>query len=264
MELHGGCGEPLVSLVEAASLVVDPPEVVLPRLIDCVESMVPAEPVRILLSPGVAESVSEEFLLESRVAGAVDRDHLRVRRTTGRCDNRAVLADGRAGVFVSVDQQVGLLPVDAEPMIEELHEVYEPVWESAEPVSTRAPPRKRLSEEGRQQLSDTFTAQLKRALENASTLEWHGSPTPVELALAIAARTGAHHYDLCVWAEESGFTSRSTVARTKQRLEEDGLLEAEPVPQERGRPRQQLLAGDERLADADAESLVPTLRRLTA
>lgn len=264
MELHGGCGEPLVSLVEAASVVVDPPEVVLPRLIDCVESMVPVEPVRILLSPDVAGSVSEKFLLESRVAAAVDRDHLQVRQTTGRCDDRAVLADGRAGVFVSVDQQVGLLPMDAESIVEELHEVYEPVWESAEPVSTRAPPQKRLSEEGHEQLSDTFTTQLKRALENASTLEWHGSPTPVELALAIAARTGAHHYDLCVWAEEAGFTSRSTVARTKQRLEEDGLLEVEPVPQERGRPRQQLLVGDERVADADAERLVPTLRRLTA
>lgn len=262
MELHGSDAELLAPLIEAASLVVDPPEVALPRLIARIETTAPEEPVRMLLSPGVADSVSEGFLLESHIASAVERDHLRVRRTPDRCDDRAVLADGRGGVLVSVSEQVGVLPIAAEPLVEELHETYEPVWQAAEPFSTRAPARAQLFEEAQEQLSDAFRTQLKRATENASTLEWHGSPTPVELALAIAARTGSHHYDLCVWAEESGFTSRSTVARTKQRLEKQGLLEVEPIPQERGRPRQQLLVGDERVAEADAENLVPTLRRL--
>jgi len=263
MELHGSDAEPLAPLIEAESLVVDPPAVVLPRLTVCIEAAAPDEPVRLLLSPGVADTVSEEFLLESQLAGAVERDHLQVRQTTERCDDRIVLAADEAGVLVGVDQQVGVLTMDADPVVEELHEAYEPRWEAGEPLSTRAPPLERLFAAGREELSDDFTTQLERAIENASTLAWHGSPTPVELGLAIAARTGAHHYDLCVWAEEAGFTSRSTVARTKQRLEEGGVLDVEPVPQERGRPRQQLLVDDERLAEADAEELVPTLRRLT-
>lgn len=263
MELHGSDAEPLAPLVEAASLVVDPPEIVLPRLTTCIETAAPDEPVRLLLSPDVADTVSEEFLLESQLAGAVERDHLQVRQTTERCEDRVVLTDDRAGVLVGVDQHVGVMTMDATRMVAELHQSYEPRWETAEPVSIRAPPREPLYEEGGEELSEDFTTQLEQAIENASTLAWHGSPTPVELALAVAARTGAHHYDLCVWAEEAGFTSRSTVARTKQRLEEDGVLDVEPVPQERGRPRQQLLVDDERLAKADAETLVPTLRRLS-
>lgn len=264
MVLHGGCAEALEPLVDAGSLVVDPPELLLPDLIDRIEATAPADPVRLLLSPGVATSVGEEFLVESRIAEAMADDRLRVRRATSRCADRLLLAADQAGVLVSVEQRVTVMPMDADPMVEEFHEVYEPVWESAERFSTRAPPRQALYEEGREQLSEAFSSQLRRAIEHASTLEWHGSPTPVGLALAVAARTDAHHYDLCTWAEESGFTSRSTVARRKQRLEETGVLEVEPVPQERGRPRQRLLVGDARVADADAEELVATLRPLTA
>lgn len=264
MDLYGSDAEPLTPLVEAESLVVDPPELVLPRLVTCIETAAPVAPVRLLLSPDVADSVSEAFLLESQLAEAVARDHLRVRETTSRCEDRAILAADRAGVLVSVDQQAGVLPVDARPVVEGLHETYEPVWETAEPLSLRAPPRGRLYETGREQLTDAFATQLERAIESASVLEWHGSPTPVELVLAIAARTGTHHYDLCAWAEEVGFTSRSTVARTKQQFEKAGLIDVTPVPQERGRPRQRLQVGDERVGAADAESLVPMLRRLTA
>lgn len=263
MELYGGCGEPLASLVGAGSLVVDPPMAVLPRLLDRIESTAPPEHVHVALSPGVADALSEAFLLESRVAGAVERAHLRVRRTTDRCDDRAVLAADRAGVLVGVDGEVEVLPVESEPLVESLHRTYDPVWEAAEPLSTRAPPRERLLAVGREQLSDAFTAQLERALDHASTLAWHGSPTPVELAAVVAARTGTEHYDLCAWAEQTEFTSRSTVARTKQAFEEAGVLDVEPVPQERGRPRQRLLVDDERVAAADAEDLVPTLRRVT-
>lgn len=264
MELYGSDAEPLAPLVEAESLVVDPPELVLPRLVTCLRTTAPAEPARLLLSPDVVDWVSEAFLLESHLAEAVARDHLRVRETPSRCADRAILAADRAGVLVSVDQQAGVLPVDATPVIEGLYETYEPVWEAAEPLSVRAPPRGRLYETGREQLADAFATQLERAIESASALQWHGSPTPVELVLAIAARTSIHHYDLCAWAEAVGFTSRSTVARTKQQLEKAGVIEVEPVPQERGRPRQQLLVGDERVGAADAENLVPTLRRLAA
>lgn len=260
MELHGSDAEPLARFVEAQSLAVDPPAVVLPRLTACIESAVPDEPVRVLLSPDAAATLSEEFLLESQVAGAMERDHLEMRQTTERCGDRVVLADDRVGVLVGVDQHVRVLSMEADRMVAELHKAYEPLWENAEPVSTRSPPRERLFEAGREKLTAEFTTQLERAIENASTLAWHGRPTPVELTLVIAARTGAHHYDLCAWAEAAEFTSRSTVARTKQRLEDAGLLDVEPVPQERGRPRQQLLVADERLAETEAESLVPTLR----
>lgn len=263
MEFHGGSTDPLEPLVEAETLVVDPPEASLPGLLTRIEGTAPTAPVRMLLSSDVAEAVSAAFLLESRVAAAVARDHLRVRETTSRCDDRVVLADERAAALVSVDQQVGVLPTDADPVVEALRETYEPAWAAGEPFSTRAPPRDRLLERGTEPLPDAFTAELERAIDGASSLEWQGTPTPVELAVAVAARAGAHHYDLCEWAEAAGFTSRSTVARTKQRLEEAGLIDVEPVPQERGRPRQQLVVDDERLAAADAEALATTLRRLT-
>lgn len=264
MEFHGGNEEPLKPLVEAEALVVDPPEAALPRLLTRIEGAAPTAPVRMLVSPPVAEAVADEFLLESRVAGAVDRGDLRVRETTSRCGDRVAIAAEEAGILVSVDQQVGVLHTDADTVVETLHETYEPVWADADQFSTRAPPRERLFERGTEPLPDAFTAELERAIDGASSLEWQGTPTPVELAVAVAARNGAHHYDLCSWAEETEFTSRSTVARTKQRLEEVGLLDVEPVAQERGRPRQQLIVDDERLEATDAEGLAATLGRLTA
>lgn len=264
MNRDGSGAHPVAPLLEAASLVVDPPATVLPRLLTCIETTAPEAPVRLLLSQGVADALSEEFLLESRVAAAVEADHLAVRRTESRCADRAVLAPDRAGVLVSVDREIGVLPADGDRTVSALHDTYEPVWTAAEPFSTRAPPRDRLYELGRTELSESFASQFEDAVEHASTLAWHGSPTPVELALAVAARTRAHHYDLCGWAEQAGFTSRSTMARTKQQLEDAGLLDVEPVPQQRGRPRQRLVVGAESVAETDAEALVPTLRELTA
>ena len=257
-------GRSIESLVESGPLVVDPPIAVLPRLLTHIESNGVSSPVRLALSPAVADTVSERFLIESRVAGAVARDELRVRETGGRCTDRAILGAADAAVVVSVDERVEALPVSDESVVTELHERYASVWDAAEPFSARAPPRRLLFETHADTLPEAFTSQLERAIEHASRLEWHGSPTPVELALTVGARTGTHHYDLCVWAEAAAFTSRSTAARTKQRLEEEGLLGVEPVPQERGRPRQRLLVADEALAAPDAETLVPALRRLTA
>lgn len=264
MELHGESPEPLAPLVGAETLVVDPPDQVVPRLLERIEAVASSSPVRVVLSPTVADSLSEAFLLESRVAGAIARDELRVRETEDRCADRLVLADDAAGALVSTDERVSVLPLRDGTMLEELRGTYEPVWSDADEFSTRAPPRTELFEAEASPLPEGFVAEFRRAVEGASSLEWHGSPTPVELALAVAARTDAQHYDLCSWAEETGFTSRSTVARTKQQLEEAGLLAVEPVPQERGRPRQRLRVDEALLVETDPEELVPTLRELSA
>lgn len=267
MELYGGRGsaEPLEGWLEAGgTLVVDPPEPFLPELVETATATGPDEPVRLLLSPDAVEVVATDFLLETRLSGGVERGELRLRESASRFDDRVVLAPSGAGVLVGIEDQVGLFPIDVESLVAELREHYEAAWEEAASFSTRAPSREALYATAEEYLTEQFADELERAISGASTLEWRGIPRPPSLALVVAARARAHHYDVCRWAEDVGFTSRSTIARTKGALEDDGVIAVEKVPQERGRPRQRLVVADERVATTNvrAGELVQTLRGL--
>jgi hypothetical protein len=164
---------------------------------------------------------------------------------------------------VGIEDQLGLFPIDVDSLAEELRNRYESAWEDADSFSTRAPSREALYATAEEYLPAQFLTELADALDGAATLNWRGTPRPPAVALVVAARARCHHYNLCQWAEAVGFTSRSTVARTKQRLENDDIIAVERVPQERGRPRQRIVVADDSLAtpNTDAAELVPTLRR---
>jgi len=251
-------------LVGGGGLVVDPPMVVLPSILDAVAEA--SSVLRVLLSPRIGERVSADFRLESRLAGAEARGELRLREASRQCEDRLFIGDGTVGLFVSVQQQARLLPVENEPLGSRLRERYETAWSDAGGFSTRAPPRQQMYEAAAEHLPDPFADEFQRALEGASRLEWRGTPAPVELALVVAARAEAHHHDICEWAEVVELSSRSTVARTKQSLAEAGVIAIRRVPQDWGRPRQRLVVAEAAVAAArvDAANLVSRLRQLAS
>lgn len=244
-----------------AALVVDPPAGVLDGIVaaalegDCVA-------VRLLLSADAAGGLADDFLLETTVAEARSRGRLAVRIASADLDERLLVGDGTARVVVPIEGTVGIFDVSSEDLVSPLREKYERHWEAGERVRTRAPPRTDLFDAAADRLGDRFVDEFDDALSGADHLAWHGTPTPIELSLVVAGRSGEHLYDVSRWGEDAGFASRSSLSRAKNELESEGLLTIESDPQERGRPRQRLLVGDERLAEADPDEVVPLMRTM--
>lgn len=242
-------------------IVVDPPATLLKDVVDAARAN-GSETVRLLLSSTATDGVEEDFLLETTVAEARSRDRLAVRVASSPLEDRLVVTADDARVLVPVEWTVGLFDVREDDLHAALSEKYEAHWDDGAELSTRAPPRTSLFEAAADRLSESFVDDLDAALSGADRLEWYGTPTPVELSLVVAARSNEHLYDLSRWGEDAEFASRSSLSRSKNDLESAGVLAIRNDPQERGRPRQRLLVGDERLEDADAEELVALLRSL--
>jgi predicted transcriptional regulator len=82
------------------------------------------------------------------------------------------------------------------------------------------------------------------------------------VSLLAAAKHEELLYDISTWGEEVGMASKATFSRTKNQLEERGLIATEKVPIDVGRPRQRLLLGDERLRGAAAAELASAAQSL--
>lgn len=218
--------------------------------------------VRVLVSAETEATLSEDFLLETRLAEAARRDRLAVGVAGTPLDDQVLFGDETARLVVAVDGTLGVFETERADLIDDLRDKYDGRWEEAEELETRAPARETLFAAGEDRLGESFASDLRSVLAGASTLEWHGTPTPVEVSLVVAARANRHLYDLSRWGEDAGFASRSSLSRSKNELDDSGLLRIERDPQERGRPRQRLLLGEKRLAEAEPEELVPTLRSL--
>lgn len=216
--------------------------------------------IRTLLTAETASTLSDDFLLETRLAEARMRDRLAVRVVDGPLDDKLLLHDESARVLVPVEETVGIFETDAGDLVEDLRKKYESYWADGESLRTRAPPRPELYETAEDRLSDEFVTDLRRVLQAAEELDWYGTPTPVEVALVVAGRASEHLYDVSRWGEDAAFASRSSLSRAKNTLDDEGVLRIERVPQERGRPRQRLLVGDDRLDDADPTEIVPVMR----
>lgn len=241
------------------TLVVNPPATLFAAVVDAATAT-EDRTVRALVAADTANTLSEDFLLETRLAEARARGQLVVRVVEDPLDDRLLLGEGIARVLVPIAETVGVFETEADGIVEDMRAKYESRWDAGDRLCTRAPPRTDLFEAAERHLSDRFVAEMRAALDGAEKLTWHGTPTPVDVALVVAARASEHLYDVSRWGEDAEFASRSSLSRAKNRLDEGGLLSITSDPQARGRPRQRLQVGTERLADVDPESVVSMLR----
>lgn len=245
------------------TFVVDPPRTLLADLVAQVRDR-DGGTVRVLLSETVADELSDDFLLETQLEDAREHTDFSVRCYDGCLDDRLLLCPEDAGVVVPVADSVGIFETERSSFVADLQEKYEVYWSEATRLETRAPSRTQMREAASGRLSDAFVDDLVAAMDGARRLEWYGTPTPVELSLVVAGRADEHLYDVSRWGEDADFASRSSLSRSKNDLEEQGLVAIERDPQERGRPRQRLQAGDDELADAPAAELVSLIRQRLA
>ncbi len=78
----------------------------------------------------------------------------------------------------------------------------------------------------------------------------------VTIALLVAARHNVLLYDISKWGEDVQLASKATFSRTKNLLEDSGLLATEKVPIEVGRPRLRLVLANSKLKEAPVEEVV--------
>lgn len=244
-----------------STLVVDPPAALFDGIVDGTLDSDGGR-VRALLSPTTAEQLSDDFLLETIVAEARNRERLEIRVAGSDLDDRLLIATETARVIVPVGDTVGVFDIDELELVERLSEKYEASWEEGERVSTRAPALTELFETADDRLSERFSQELEAALGGADELDWYGTPTPVEMALVIGGRAEEHLYDVSRWGEDAEFASRSSLSRAKNDLESRGVLDIQHDPQERGRPRQRLLVRDEELGEAAPDEVVSMMRTM--
>jgi predicted transcriptional regulator len=105
---------------------------------------------------------------------------------------------------------------------------------------------------------------FRTVLESIESMGDDDELDEVEVNLLVAAKHEQLLYDISRWGEDAGVASKATFSRTKNHLEEKGLIETEKIPIDVGRPRLRLLLGDERLREAEAEELASVAQSMSS
>jgi hypothetical protein len=206
---------------------------------------------------------SGDYLLASAAAELGTANRLSLGTTDERFENVLLVTDETVVSLVPAGEYVAGLVTDDEEFVEAVRTRWASVWESAEEFGLRTPARSRvedsLAEEVGPGVESDFQAMLG-ALETA-----RGEETDLD-EVAVSLLAAAKHkellYDISKWGEDAGVASKATFSRTKNRLEERGLIATEKVPIDVGRPRLRLVLGDERLRGTDADELASAAQSL--
>ena len=149
-----------------------------------------------------------------------------------------------------------LLVTDDTEFVAAAREHWTSVWDTAEEFPLRTPARSLVHESLETELGPTVEADFRTMLDALNTARGENNGLDeVVVSLLAAAKNEQLLYDISKWGEDAGVASKATFSRTKNRLEEHGLIDTEKVPIDVGRPRMRLVLGDERLREADADDL---------
>ncbi|EMA47778.1 transcriptional regulator TbsP [Halococcus salifodinae] len=235
--------EPAAALVNALAGLDDPPT------------------VRLLVTETVAKWLRRDFHLASTAADLLAAETLSLRVADGSFANQMVVTADAVASILSTDEQTAGPATDDPEFVDSMRERCSEAWETAEPFDLRTPPRSRVYETLGDEIDPAVEADYQAMLDAVETTRSNGYRTTdddrfdeVELVLLAGAKHELQHYDLSRWGEDVGLASKATFSRTKNRLEDQGLLTTEKVPIDIGRPRQRLVL-DDRLRDVEAGDL---------
>jgi hypothetical protein len=219
--------------------------------------------VRLLARRSVLKWVRDDFVLASAAAEVGTAGRLSFRTTDEPIENALLVTEETVVSLVPAGEHTAGLVTDAAAFVEAARTHWASVWESAEEFDLRTPARSRvedsLAEEFGPEVESDFQAMLG-ALETLRTDET--DLDEVAVSLLAAAKHEELLYDVSKWGADVGMASKPTFSRTKNQLEERGLIATEKVPIDVGRPRQRLLLGDERLRGAAAAELASAAQSL--
>jgi len=226
------------------------------ELIEVLRALDDPPRVRLLAEESVLKWLRNDFVLASTAADLIAAETLSVRTTNEPFENMLVVVDEEViSVVPSGETVAGLVSDDGE-FVDATRNRWASAWEAGEEFRLRTP--------AYSQVADSLTAEFGADVESdfeemvgalATTRSAESSLDEVDVSVLVAAKHGELLYDISNWGEREGVASKATFSRTKNHLEERGLIETEKVPIDVGRPRQRLLLGDEQLREAEAEEL---------
>jgi len=246
---------------DGSVLVVNPSREVVRHLVNQL-GKADSPSVRLLADRGVLKDLTEDFLVASEVADLVENGTLSV-RTLGTVPRHSLLLSGSFALsLVESGQRAAGLVTTADPFVADVNAEYDRRWEGAEPFRLRTPALSRVRETLAADISPAAAEDFDAMLGAVETARGNGDGLDeVEIALLVAANNGELLYDISRWGEDVSLASKATFSRSKNRLEDSGLLDTEKVPIDVGRPRLRLQLGSVAAESARPADIVDVAQR---
>lgn len=252
-------GEILREGVGAASgtiYLVNPTQTTMRELVSECREFESPPPVRLFADEAPLKDLTNDFLVASALADLVDEGLLSVRTLDDVPRSSFLLTSEFLVSIVVGDGQVAGLTSTHESFVSSTFDHYEQRWKRAESFSLRTPPLSHIRATLEEDIGADAVDDFDRVLETLDTARGDGEGLDeVTIALLVAANNGELLYDISRWGEDIRLASKATFSRSKNRLEDIGLIETEKVPIDVGRPRLRLMLGDPELRDADIETV---------
>ena len=225
--------EPAAALIDALTAIDDPPT------------------VQFLVTEDFLKWFRRDFHLASTAADMIDAGTLAMRVTDGAVENTILVTDDTVLSLVTTDGHAAGLTTDDEAFVQSMREQCSEAWADAATADLRTPPRSQVYET----LTDTFGSDIKAdyhamldALDTTRSGGYGATNSDdlneVELAVLVGAKHEVQLFELSKWGEQAGLASKATFSRTKNRLEDEGIITTEKIPTDIGRPRQRLMLGE--------------------
>ena len=213
------------------------------------------EPVRVFAAERPLKDLTDDFLLASLTADLVSSGRLAVRALESVPRHSLLVTEETVMSLVECEQRVVGLTTTRDQFVDIAHEEYRTRWRRAEPFPLRTPPLSEIRETLAADLGPETATDFDRTLQTLESTDAGGQLDEVTISLLVAAYNGELLYDISRWGEGVRLASTATFSRTKNQLEEKGLIDTEKVPIDVGRPRLRLVLGEKITAD-DIEGVV--------
>ena len=219
--------------------------------------------VQLLTRESVLKWVRDDFCLASLAADLIEAGSLSVRTSDEHYENKLIVTDGMVASIVLVDEYAARFVTDDAEFVASARDHWANRWTEADEFSLRTPGRSRVEDTLAAELGPDVQADFRTMLKALGTArDDEERLDEVGVSLLAAAKHEHLLYDVSNWGEDVGIASKATFSRSKNELEDRGLIDTEKVPIEVGRPRLRLVLGDERLRDADTDDLVSVAQEL--
>jgi len=220
--------------------------------------------VHVLVMEDVLKWLRRDFHLASTVADLVYIGALSMRVTEDAIANTTITTDGSVVSLVTPNGRTAGLATDNEEFVRSMREQASEAWEAATAADLRTPPRSQVYETLPDELGSEVEADYRSMLDAVGATRSGYRSTDddldeVELNVLAGAKQDVQLFELSNWGERVGLASKATFSRTKNRLEDHGLVDTEKVPVEIGRPRQRLVLS-EQLRGYEASELPAAVR----
>ena len=243
-----------LATVEEEPLVVNPTRETMRALVETVKES--RSPVKLFADPRPLKDLVDDFLVASTLADLVEEGVLDIRTLEDVPRHSLFVSEEFIVSFVESQNETAGLTTTEESFVTETVEYYETRWERADAFTLRTPPLTHIRETLESEIGSEAVDDFDRMLDTLETARGDGEGLDeVTITLLVAANNRELLYDISRWGEDIRLASKATFSRTKNHLEDAGLIDTEKVPIDVGRPRLRLLLGETELEEASIETV---------